>query len=907
MEHEDTLDPVVRWAVDAVLSDGGTIHVRPIRPDDADRLRALHDRLSPEAVYYRFFTPMPRLSDTMVERLVNVDYHDRMAIVAQLGDALIAVARYDLIDTDRAEVAFVVDDAHQGRGLGTLLLEHLIVIARANGIGRFEAQTLSDNQAMLRVFRGAGFEVKRRFDGGVVEIGFSISPTEKSIELIDQRDRRAVAASIHRLLHPSSVAVIGASREPGTVGHELVRHLLDGEFAGPVFPVNPHAGDVRGVYAFPSVLQIPVEVDLAVIAVPAPQVLDVVRECAEKGVAGLVVVSSGFAEVGPRGRLLQREVVELARRNGMRVIGPNSMGIINTDPAVRLNATFARSTPTRGRVGFMSQSGALGISLLAESDARRLGISSFVAAGNKGDVSGNDLLQYWELDAATDVVLLYLESFGNPRRFTRIARRVARTKPIVAVKAGHARTDRRATESHTAALAPPAVVADAVLRQAGVSRVDTIEQMFDLAQAFADQPLPAGRRIAVVGNAAGPGVLAADAAEALGLTIARLDASTCSRLAELLPGMDDIGNPIDIGMTATPEQMHGALSAVLADDGVDAVVAVYLAPLPGQDEAMSAAIASAARTAPTKPTLANVLTGPASIGDGHGRVPVYRFPEGAVRSLAAMAQRAEWLAAPEDDEVEFTDIDVTALRAIAIRHFESNPGRGWLSPAAALEFATIARLPVLSSRVVADADAAVAAASSIGYPVALKGAAPELGSRLEIGALRLGLVDEAAVRSAAEDMLSRLGERLGGLLVQPMIDPGLDLIVGLTTDELFGPLVVFGLGGIRAELLLDRTIHSAPLSLLDAERMLSELRSSPLLFGFRGFPPVDTDALATLLTRVGWLAETFPEIAELDLNPLVAGAAGVSAVDFRVRLQPLSSHPEHGLRALGYGLTDSTP
>ena len=345
LDHDEPIDPRAQWAADVVLSDGGTVHVRPIRPDDADRLRELHEHLSPEAVYYRFFTPMPRLSDHMVERLVNVDYHDRMAIVAQLGDKLIAVSRYDLIDTDRAEVAFVVDDAHQGRGLGTIMLEHLIVIARANGIGRFEAQTLSDNQAMLRVFRGAGFEVKRRFDGGVVEIGFSITATEKSLELIDQRDQRAVARSIRRLLHPKSIAVIGASRDPGTVGHELVRHLLDAEFAGPVFPVNPNAGDIKGVYAFPSVLDIPIGVDLAVIAVPAAQVLEVVHDCATKGVAGLVVVSSGFADAGEAGLVLQREVVDLARRNGMRVIGPNSMGVVNTAPDVRLNATFARSAP----------------------------------------------------------------------------------------------------------------------------------------------------------------------------------------------------------------------------------------------------------------------------------------------------------------------------------------------------------------------------------------------------------------------------------------------------------------------------------------------------------------------------------------------------------------------------------
>jgi len=890
--------PPEHWVVDVVVSDGGTVRVRPIRPDDGDRLRDLHSRLSPEAVYYRFFTPMPRLSDAMVERLVNVDYRERMAIVAELGDQLIAVARYDLIDTDRAEVAFVVDDTHQGRGLGTLLLEHLAVIARANGIGRFEAQTLSDNQPMLKVFRSAGFEVKRRFDGGVVEIAFSITPTERSLELIDQRDRHAVEQSIRRLLHPKSVAVIGASRERGTVGYELVRHLLDAGFAGPVFPVNPKAGDIRGVYAFPSILDIPVAVDLAVIAVAAHQMLDIVKECAVKGVTGLVIVSSGFADRDPAGHELELDVVELARRNGMRVIGPNSMGAVNTAPDVRLNATFAPASPRPGRVGFMSQSGALGIALLAESDARGLGISTFVAAGNKADVSGNDLLQYWELDDATDVILLYLESFGNPRKFTKIARRVARSKPIVAVKAGYRAAGSSQSASHSAALASPQIAADAVLRQAGITRVDTLEQLFDVAQAFAHQPLPAGRRIAVVGNAGGPGVLAADAADGAGLTMATFSEMTMARLVELLPDVAQIANPVDIGNRGSAAQFEGALDAVLADEGVDAVIAVYVAPLPGRDTEMIAAMAAASELHPDKPLLANLLTGPASVGTSGRRVPVYRFPETAVHSLALMAERAEWLARPEGEPVELDDVDCDAVRRLIDDHLATAASGGWLPPSAALEFAAATRLPVLRSMVVTTGAQAAAAADELGYPVAVKAASPELASRMEIGALRLGLGTADEVLAAATTMLAEVGDRCGGLLVQPMLGSGLDLIAGVTIDALFGPLVVFGLGGIRAELLLDRVVHSAPLTTDDAHRMIRELRTSPLLFGFRGSPPVDTRALEDLLVRIGWLAEQFPEIVELDLNPLMTSADGAFAADFRVRLEPYAAHPERALRSL---------
>jgi acyl-CoA synthetase (NDP forming)/RimJ/RimL family protein N-acetyltransferase len=895
VEHPTVPD---HWAVDVVLSDGGTLHVRPIRPDDADRLREFHSRLSPEAIYYRFFTPMPRLSDTMVERLVNVDYFERMAIVAQFGEQLVAVARYDLIDSDRAEVAFVVNDAHQGRGLGMLLLEHLVVIGRANGIGRFQAQTLSDNQAMLRVFKGAGFEVKRKFDGGVVEVEFSIAATEKSEELSDQRDRKAVANSIRRLLHPKSVAVIGAGREPGTVGHELVRHLLDGRFNGPVFPVNPNSESVRSVHTFPSISAVPIDVDLAVIAVPASQVAAVVQECADKGVTGLLIVSSGFAETGPSGQAAEQEIVELARRNGMRVIGPNSMGVVNTDPEISLNATFAPARPHAGRVGFMSQSGALGIALLAESDARQLGVSTFVAAGNKADVSGNDMLQYWELDERTDVILLYLETFGNPRRFTKIARRAARSKPIVAVKAGRTSPTRSAA-SHTAALVSPHVVADSVLRQAGVTRVDTLEQLFDVAQAFANQPLPLGRRLAIVGNATGPGVLAADAARSAGLEMAQLSGQTLTRLSETLPGIERLSNPVDIGSRATGAEFEAALRIVLEDESVDGLIAVSVPPISGRGDEMVAAIAAAAAAHPGKTMLANVLAGPASIGIGGVCVPTYRFPEGAAHAFQLMVERAEWLARPIGTYFAPTDEERDSIRSLIDEHLVRQPDGGWLSPGDARAFALAVGLPVLASALALTPEEASLAAERIGFPVAVKGASPELSNRAELGALHLGASTPDEVRSAATAMIERLGaDTLGGLIVQPMLAPGLDLIAGITTDQLFGPLVVFGLGGVRAELLLDRTLHSAPLTDDDAHRMIRELRTSPLLFGFRGAPPVDTEQLESLLIRLGWLADEFAEIVELDLNPLITGPEGALAVDFRVRLEPPVPHPERALRSL---------
>src|SRR5829696_3260299 len=506
------------WEADVAVADGGVVHVRPIRPDDRDRLAVFHSRLSERTVYLRYFAPHPELSDRDLDRLTRVDHRDRVALVALLGDDLIAVGRYDRIPrTADAEVAFVVDDAQQGRGIGSLLLEHLAAAARERGIQRFVAEVLAENSRMVRVFRDAGYTAEYAYDSGVVELSFPIAPTEQSVAVAYERERRAESRSIGRLLTPRSVAVIGASTDPGKVGHVVFGNLMAYGFQGPVYPVHPGARHIGGVRAYPSVRDVPDDVDLAVVAVPAAAVAAVVSECARKNVRGLVVLSGGFGERDAEGRELERELVTEARANGMRVVGPNCLGVVNADPAVRLNATIAPLAPGRGRVGFFCQSGALGVAILAAAARWGLGLSTFVSAGNRADVSGNDLLQYWERDPATDVVLLYLESFGNPRKFARLARRVARTKPVVAVKTGRYGTSTPALAARSVPV--PEERVQALFEESGVIRVDTLTELFDVAQLLAYQPLPTGSRVATVTNSSALGVLVADACLASGLEV----------------------------------------------------------------------------------------------------------------------------------------------------------------------------------------------------------------------------------------------------------------------------------------------------------------------------------------------------------------------------------------------------
>ncbi len=879
-----------QWESDVVLADGGTVRLRPVRPDDDARLLALYEALSDESIYLRFFSPVPRPTAAQLERLTNVDYVNNMAMVAQLGDELVAIARYDRTGPDEAEVAFTVRDDQQGRGLGTLLLEHLAVVARANGVHTFVADTLPSNTRMLGVLKDAGWTAQRSFVDGTVQVRFAIDPTATSVAAVEAREARAEAASIVRLLSPRSVAVVGASRKAGTIGNAVFRNLLSYGFQGPVYPVNPSSLSVAGVRAYPTVLDVPDAVDVAIIVVPAALVGEVVEQCAQKRVHGLVIISAGFAERGADGRTAQQALIATARRNGMRIIGPNCLGVVNTAPDVRLNATFAPAPPVPGHVGFLSQSGGLGIELMARAGALGIGISEFVSVGNKADVSGNDLLQHWETDPNTQVILFYLESFGNPRKFARLARRIAREKPIVAVKSGRTAAGSRAASSHTAALASPDVAVDALFRQTGVIRVDLLEELLDTAQVLSSQPLPPGKRVAIVSNAGGPGILAADACAGAGLDVSELSDGTQDALRAFVAHDASVRNPIDLVAAATAGDYERALRVVLADDTIDAALVIFAPPLVTRAVDVARAIAAAARDAGPKPVIACFL-GREGVPDElrgdeeHRTIPSFAFPEAAAHALGRAADLAEWRRQPVGDVPAFADIDLARARGIVAEQLATIPfGEGvWLDATRATELLSCFGIPVAPLRAAHDADEAVRAADALGYPVVLKAGSPEIVHKSDVGAVVLGLGDAQAVRAAFTAMSARLGDTMGGAIVQATAQPGVETILGVTQDPSFGPLVLFGLGGVTAELLADRSLQIVPITDEDAHRLVRSLRGSPLLFGYRGRPAVDVAALEDLVLRVGCLADELPEVSEMDLNPVVVSDSGALAIDIKIR------------------------
>jgi acetyl coenzyme A synthetase (ADP forming)-like protein len=836
-----------------------------------------------------------------VERFTHVDHDARVALVAELGDRLVGVARYDRTANEReAEVAFVVADEHQGRGVGTVLLEHLAAAARERGITRFVAETLPSNRRMLDVFQAAGFAERTRYGDDVVHVELSIEPTDSARAAIEEREHRAESRSVARLLTPRSVAVVGASRNPGTVGHQVLRNLLAGGFAGPVYPVNPGAEHVASVKAYPSVLDVPGPVDLAVIAVPAAGVQAVVEECARKGVSGVVVLSAGFGEV-PGGAAVQVALRDLARLNGMRMVGPNCIGVVNT--AIGLNATFSPYAPRPGRIAMQSQSGALGIAILERSARIGLGVSSFVSVGNKADVSGNDLLQYWEDDPGTDVVLLYLESFGNPRKFSRIARRLSRRKPIVAVKSGRSAAGVRAASSHTAAMASPDVAVDALFRQTGVVRVDTLDELFDMALLLGSQPLPAGRRVAIVGNSGGPGILATDACDGAGLEIPELSPQTQAALREVVDPNAAVANPVDLVASATPAVYQQALRLVLADDRIDAVIVICTPTFAAAPERV-AEVLPPATAGIDKPVVGCFLAAPQLppliVGDDQGaNVPAFASPEPAARALARAATYAEWRRRPPGAVPDLEGFDAGRARAVVERFLHESPDGGWLPPAQVDELLHAAGVPYLRSAPVGSSAEAGRTAGELGFPVALKATGPDLVHKSDVGGVQLELESGTEVTAAYDDMASRLGTQMAGAVVQQMAAPGIETIVGVVQDPLFGPLVMFGLGGVATELLGDRSFRVLPLTDLDASELVRSLRASPLLFGYRGSPRVAVKALEDVLQRVARLAGRIPEISELDLNPVIVSTEGAVTVDCRARVAPVAAGPAPDLRRLG--------
>jgi acetyl coenzyme A synthetase (ADP forming)-like protein len=685
------------------------------------------------------------------------------------------------------------------------------------------------------------------------------------------------ASSIHPFFEPRAVAVIGASRQRGRIGSEIFHNLVD-RFRGPVVPVNLRAADIAGVRCYKTIGDVPGSIDLAVIAVPTAGVEQVLDDCIAKGVRAVIVISAGFGETGDAGRAQEARMRAKVREAGVRMIGPNCMGLVNTDPAVRLNASFSPVFPPAGPIAFSSQSGALGLAILEYAQQLNLGISSFVSVGNRADVSSNDLLEYWAEDPRTRVILLYLESFGNPKRFRQIARALSRTKPIVAVKAGRSGSGARAASSHTGALAASDTVVDALFRDAGVIRTETLEELFDVAALLGHQPLPAGNRVAILTNAGGPGILAADACEALGLTLPPLEPATLAALRAFLPEAAGMANPVDMLATASAEDYRRAIPLILADSGIDSLLTIFIPPLVTNSSDVAHAIADRARTS-SKPVLATFF-GAAGVPEILAPVPCYTFPESAARALSHAVVYSRRRTEPTGATPVFPDLDAHAARAILAHAREA--GGGWLSPLACQALLAACGIPAVPTRVVVNVQGAAAAARQLGFPVVLKGSGPDILHMTDAHAIHLGLEDESAVLGAFHALARR--PDVVQMLVQPMVPQGVEMFVGATRDPKFGHAVVCGTGGTLVELWRDTSCRLAPLTDVTARDMLDELRGAALLRGYRGAQPADEAALVDILLRVSTLVEACLEILELDLNPVIVTPAGASVVDARIRV-----------------------
>jgi len=871
-----------QFEADVVLRTGQTLHVRPIRPEDRVGLLDLFARLSPEALHARFFD-LCSPDRALLYSPASVDYDLEFGVIGESAGDIVAVAHYFASKRNPkvAEVAFAIADAVQGCGIGTKLLEVLVSAARAHGMERFEADVLADNSRMLEVFQGMGFTVTSRLAEGTIHLSFPIASTVLTEQRAAERSQTAAAASMRAIFAPRSIAVVGASRRPGQLGREIVRNLRATGYRGSLYVVNPNAKEVESVPSFASMGAIDGEVDLAIIAVPALQVEALLDDCIAKKVAAVVIISAGFSETGEEGRALERRLVEKARAAGIRMVGPNCMGVLNTDSATQMHATFSSIYPPAGNVAMSSQSGALGLAVLDYARSLNIGFSTFISVGNKADVSGNDLLQYWAADPKTDVILLYLESFGNPRKFAEIARRVSRTKPIVAVKAGRSEAGAKAASSHTGALATSDAIVDDLFRQSGIIRTRTLEEMFDVTSLLANQPLPNGSRVAILTNAGGPGILAADACEADDLSLAELGEETTAALRAFLPQAASVGNPIDMIASASAEHYRRSLDLLLADPNVDAVIVIYIPVLPAgaADVAVSIRTAAAGSKKPILATFMSSSGTPTPLAP----VPAFPFPERAVNALALATRYAEWRRRSQGTIIAYEDFDVARLRAVVDEKLRQ--GGGWLEPLATEDFLTAARIAAPRTVFVTSSEAATEAAMSLGFPVALKAYGPKLLHKGDVDGVKLGLRDPLAVRNAFDELSARLRDAMTGAVVQPMVAGGVEMMLGVTFHPSFGHVIACGAGGALVELLSDVTFRMQPLTDVDADEMVAGLRSAALLRGFRGAPPADAAALRKTILRVSALLDICPEIRELDLNPLKVLASGVSAVDVRIRIE----------------------
>jgi acyl-CoA synthetase (NDP forming)/GNAT superfamily N-acetyltransferase len=894
--------------VRSLLLDGRVVTIRPVRPDDGPALLDLHRRLSERSRYLRFFSLGDSPAEEFVRQLVSCA-PGGCAVVAELAGELVGVANHARPGRDGlAEVALAIADPEQSHGLGTLLLEHLISAAHRNGIRGFSAEVLTENAKVMRVFTDLGLPIRVDHLGPELHVELTLDPDERYLDALADRERRADVSSLSPLLKPASIAVVGAGRRAGTVGHAVLANLVTSGFPGAVYPVNPHAAELLGRRAYPSVTDLPEAPDLAVVCVPAAAVGGVAEDCGRRGVRALAVLTAGITGV-PEYEERLRDAVALY---GMRLVGPNCLGLASSGPAAGFDATFARTVPGAGPVGVVSQSGGVGIALLEQLDRIGVGVSSFVSVGDKYDVSGNDLMRWWEADPATRVGVLYVESFGNPRKFARVARRLSATMPLIAVRSGSSAAAQRAAASHTAATTTPAVTRDALYRQAGVIAVDGLTDATAAIAVLTCGPRPAGRRMAVVSNAGGAGVIAADACAAAGLELPTLSAATRDRLAALLPGAAATANPVDTTAGVDAATFAAALDAVLADEAVDGVLAIS-APTALADlvPAITAAAGSRPLLAVRLDQAAAVTTLPASTVDTSGappaagsggpaadqRLAAFADPGVAAWAYARAARYAAWCEEPRGVVPALAGIDPAAARAAIRGALRAEPGGCWLDPDATAVVLRAFGIPVPEATVVTGPDQAAAAAARSGGPVVLKAVVPGLTHKSDRGGVLLDLAGPDAARDGYRRLAATFGHQLAGVLVQPMLTGGVELLAGVVSDPEFGPLVVLGAGGTGTDLLDDRAYRLTPLTDRDAGQLVTGLRCSPLLTGYRGGPPTDTAALRDVLLRVGRLADTLPEVCELDLNPLLVRPDGCNALDARIRVAPREL-PDRFLRRL---------
>lgn len=859
------------WEADVALRDGSTCHMRPITPQDADRLREFHSKLSAETIYYRFFAPYPELTDRDVKRFTEVDHDSRVALVATVGGHLVGVGRYDRVSDTAAEIAFTVRDDYQGRGLGSVLLEHLAAAARERGVDRFVAEVLPGNRKMLGTFAAAGYKVAQEMDEGVVRLAFDLEPTDAQRSVARSRETRAEARSVERLFRPSSVAVVGASRRKDSLGNQMLRSVSAGGYTGRLMAIHPTAQSIAGVAAYPSLRDAPGPIDLAIVVVPAAAVDEVIDDAAEAGVHGLVILTAGYAESGSAGAQRQRDMVQKVRGAGMRLVGPNALGIINTDARVKLYAALTKEQALRGRIGVFCQSAAIGTVLLERFAWRSLGLSSFIAVGNRADISTPDALHYWSADTATNVIALYLDGIVNPSKVIRVARDVARRTPIVALRAGRTsqafpigRRMRRTTL--------PALGVQQLFEESGFIDVDSMNRMLDVCGLLACQPLPRGTRVAVVSDSAELAAVAVDSCGSFGLRSA--------------------GEPLIYA------ESSGELGALLAEataaPGADAVLVIssppgVVAPPDIADELLAASAASAVPMVSVlsfrRDRKMLVAQGPDG-GAARGSVPVFGTVEDALHALGLVAKYGGWLQRPRGDVPDFPDVDTESARGLLDHALERQRARApeqrqtvRLSPPAVhelLEHYGITLWPALPAD---SEDEAVAAADQVGWPVILKSVDPRLARRVEMGGVRTHLESEASLRAAYLSMAAQLdAASMAQVVVQRMAPAGVPCVLNSAEDPLFGPVVSFGIGGVIPDVLGDKAFRVPPITDLDAASLVRAPQASRVLFGYGGNPPVAVGLLEELLMRLGRMAEDLPALARVSLDPVVVSPRSVSVL-----------------------------